>query len=165
MELVADEGVESGIDERLRLDGHSVLYIAESARQSDDMEVLRIANDNNAVLLTMDKDFGQLVFQQRLIHSGGILGRLAGLSTEAKAEIVSRAIRERGLEMIGAFAVVSPKLVRIRHRDVSQLTVPQNLTVNWLSTEISEINIRPVTDALDYDGRPEWPEIDVTGLD
>jgi len=38
--------------------------------------------------LTADKDFGELVFRQRLLHSGIVLIRLAGLKPETKAELV-----------------------------------------------------------------------------
>ncbi len=58
---------------------------------TDDL-VLERANERSALLLTADKDFGQLVFQgKRLATSGVILFRLAGLSGDRKAEIVSDA--------------------------------------------------------------------------
>ena len=44
----------------------------------DDERVLRLADSQGALLLTSDKDFGELVFRQRLLHSGVILFRLAG---------------------------------------------------------------------------------------
>ena len=119
MDLVADEGVEKGIVDRLRLDGHSVVYIAESARQAIDPDILEGANERGALLLTADKDFGQLIFQQRSVHAGVILVRLSGLPNSSKADIISRSIRERGDEMLGAFTVISPGLLRIRSRDLS----------------------------------------------
>ncbi len=61
-----------------------------------------------------DKDFGELVFRQRLLASGVILIRLAGLSPESKAEIVAEVIGLRAAELINAFTVVAPGSVRIR---------------------------------------------------
>ncbi len=60
MNFLADEGVDRQIVDRLRLDGHGVLYIAEMDPGISDDEVLDIANREDALLLTSDKDFGGL---------------------------------------------------------------------------------------------------------
>ena len=70
MNLVADEGVDRAVVERLRRDGHDVVYVAELSPSIPDEEVLRQANARNALLITADKDFGDLVFRQRIVHSG-----------------------------------------------------------------------------------------------
>jgi predicted nuclease of predicted toxin-antitoxin system len=76
--------------------------------------VLDLANSEAAILLTSDRDFGELVFRQGRLHSGVILIRLSGLSSEAKANVVARAIAEHAPEYAGAFAVIAPGSVRIR---------------------------------------------------
>jgi predicted nuclease of predicted toxin-antitoxin system len=116
MNLLADESVDRQIVERLRLDGHKVLYVAEFAPSVDDGAVLRRANAEGAILVTCDKDFGELVFRQGLIHAGVMLVRLAGLSPELKAGIVSDVCRQRAAELSDTFAVISPGVVRIRRR-------------------------------------------------
>jgi len=80
---------------------------------SDD-EVLNLANREKSILLTADKDFGELIFRQGKIAKGVILVRLAGLSPEVKAEIVADAIREHAGELLLAFTVITPVTVRIR---------------------------------------------------
>jgi len=117
MDLVADEGIESQIVERLRQDGFTVYYVAEESPRAEDSAILQEANSRQALLLTNDKDFGDLVFRQSLVHAGVILLRLAGLSSNAKAETVSTALRERTQEMIDSFSVITPGLIRIRRRD------------------------------------------------
>jgi len=117
MNLLADEGVERQIVERLRQDGHSVLYIAEMEPSISDDMVLHRANEAASLLVAADKDFGELVFRERRLSSGGVvLVRLAGLSADLKAEIVSKAFIERGAEFVDAFSVSSPGRVRIRPR-------------------------------------------------
>ena len=116
MNLVADEGVDRPVVERLRQDGHDVVYVAELAPSVADEEVLHQANTLSAVLLTADKDFGELVFRQGLVHSGVVLLRLAGLANATKAEIVAEVCRNRAAELLGAFSVVAPGQVRIRPR-------------------------------------------------
>lgn len=116
MNLLADESVDRQIVERLRQDGHCVVYIAEMAPGVPDDVVLERANQQNAVLLTSDKDFGELVYRQGRIHAGVVLLRLAGLSQEAKASLVSVVLREREPKIQDSFAVVSPGTIRIRRR-------------------------------------------------
>jgi predicted nuclease of predicted toxin-antitoxin system len=112
--LLADESVDRQIVARLRQDGHEVLYIAETEPSITDDLVLERANENTALLLTADKDFGELVFRETLLSSGGVvLIRLAGLSASKKAEIVSDAFREKGVEFLRCFSVISPGRVRV----------------------------------------------------
>ena len=116
MNFFADESVDRPIVERLRQDGHKVSYVAEMAPSISDNVVLEQANSLEAVLLTADKDFGELVYRQGQIHSGVILIRLTGVSSVAKAAIVSTAIRDRGVELSDGFSVIAPATVRIRRR-------------------------------------------------
>jgi predicted nuclease of predicted toxin-antitoxin system len=67
MKLLADESVDRLIVERLRQDGHDVSYVAEMEPGIADEIVLQRANENEAILLSADKDFGEITFRQRLI--------------------------------------------------------------------------------------------------
>jgi len=106
--------VEYQVVERLREDGHEVLYVAEMEPGIPDDAVLDLANREEAPLLTTDRDFGELVFRQRRLHSGVVLLRLSGLSTQAKAATVAAAINEHVAEYSESFAVVMPGVVRFR---------------------------------------------------
>lgn len=76
MKIVIDENVVRQIAERLRQDGHEVQRINEIARGSKDPAVLSLANQDGALLLTGDKDFGELVFRQHQQTMGVVLIRL-----------------------------------------------------------------------------------------
>ena len=114
MNLLADESVDRRIVEQLRDDGHDVLYIAELEPSVSDETVLQRANEHRALLLTQDKDFGELAFRQKLVHHGVVLIRLSGLSNQTKADLVVDALRKRGAEFVNAFSVISPGMIRIR---------------------------------------------------
>ena len=114
MNLVCDEGVERSIISHLREQRHHVLYVAEFERGITDEAVLAKASEMAAPLVTNDKDFGELVFRQRLLTTGVILLRLAGLTNEAKANVVVSAIHEHSAELAGAFTVITRSRVRIR---------------------------------------------------
>src|SRR5205823_5708465 len=101
--IVADESVDRPIVERLRHFGHQVYAIVEWEPSITDEVVLQRANEAGALLLTADKDFGEMVFRQGSVALGIILIRLAGLSPERKASITAAAIEEHGVAMRSAF--------------------------------------------------------------
>jgi predicted nuclease of predicted toxin-antitoxin system len=114
MNFLADESVDFPIIARMRDDGHVVLAIAELSPSISDDEVLDMANTQAMLLVTGDKDFGELIFRLKRASPGVVLVRLSGLPAEMKAKIVLNAIRKHGSEMTGSFTVVEPGNVRIR---------------------------------------------------
>jgi predicted nuclease of predicted toxin-antitoxin system len=88
--------------------------VAELSPGISDDDVLAQADALGAPLVTCDKDFGELVYRQGRANRGIVLTRLAGLSNDQKAAIVSAAIAAHAAELVGSFTVVSPGQVRIR---------------------------------------------------
>lgn len=116
MKFVADESIDRQIVERLRLDGHEVFYVTELYSGIRDDEVLELANAQEAVLMTADKDFGELIFRLRKISGGVMLIRMSGLSPEEKARKVSSMINEHSTTLASTFSVLSPGTIRFRPR-------------------------------------------------
>jgi len=112
--IVADENVDKEIVDRLRGDGHDVVYIAEADPGTDDQAVLDRSRQDDRVLLTADKDFGDLVFRQRLLHCGVLLVRLAGVTADMKAGLVAATFDRHGEELSSGFAVLSKRSLRFR---------------------------------------------------
>jgi len=114
MILLADESVDRLIVDRLRQDGHDTTYVAELAPGITDDQVLQEANTRHALLLTEDKDFGELVYRLGRVHAGVVLIRLAGLPSISKAETVAKVFQDHSTELPSSFSVISPGAVRIR---------------------------------------------------
>ncbi len=114
MNFVADESVDRSIVERLRREGYRVLYVAELGPGMSDEAVLNLANQERALLLTADKDFGAMVIRQRLHMHGVVLIRLAGVTPARKAEIAALAVKEHLTELPRSFAVIMLGILRIR---------------------------------------------------
>ena len=108
MKILADESVDRDIVVRLRSDGFEVSFVSEISPSITDDRVLELANADASVLLTGDKDFGELVYRLGRVHTGIVLARLRGMSPDRKAEIVSQAFRDHADEFTGAFCVISP---------------------------------------------------------
>ena len=116
MNFVADEGVDAPIVKQLREQGHQVQYVAEMSPGINDTAVLNFANEDNAILITADKDFGDLVYRQRRTTQGVILLRLHGLPPKQKAALIVTLVHEHQAELPQAFTVITPQKVRIRPR-------------------------------------------------
>ncbi|RIL11939.1 MAG: hypothetical protein DCC75_01370 [Proteobacteria bacterium] len=117
MDILADESVDGQIVQKLRSAGHLVTYIAEAEPGIIDERVFELANSQKALLLTADKDFGEIVYRQNKLSSGVVLLRLAGVDSSSKADYVLRAFELHGEALTRAFSVISPYAVRIRMID------------------------------------------------
>ena len=89
MRILADESVEGEVVARLRGEGHDVAYVPEASAGIGDDEVLARANAEGRVLLTEDKDCGDLAFFYGNRSLGVVLLRAHGADVEAKASLAA----------------------------------------------------------------------------
>ena len=114
MNFLADENFPRPAVQALRQAGLDVLWIAECRAGAPDDEVLALSVSTSRVLLTFDKDFGELAYHQRLpAHCGIVLFRLTPQSPDEAALLAVAAIRS--LESwVGHFSVVTRQSIRMR---------------------------------------------------
>jgi len=114
MLLLADENVPVMSVEYLRARSLDVMHIAEVAPGASDVEVLAIAEEKRRVVITFDRDFGELIYQQQLRCSHGIiLVRIVPLTPVEPGEILSK-ILSSGVAFEGRFTVVERDHIRQR---------------------------------------------------
>lgn len=92
--------------------GFDALFVGGWKPSATDPEILRKAKDERRILISNDKDFGELVFKLQLPHTGVILLRLADESREAKQKIVTALVKRYGKRLPGNFVVASETSVR-----------------------------------------------------
>ena len=81
-------------------------------RSASDEEIFARAAEEQRVLITRDKDFGELIYRSgRLLPAGVVLLRLAPMTPSDLARIVLDAIRSRD-DWVGASAVITEKGTR-----------------------------------------------------
>ena len=117
MRYLADESVERQIVDALRVAGNEVDYVAELAPGIADLVVLARANRQSVVLITEDKDFGELVFRRRQPNQGVVLLRLSGLTRQRRIAIAAHVFANRAADFVGAFTVVTDTAVRVRKQE------------------------------------------------
>lgn len=97
----------------LRLLGFDIKSIIEVSKGITDAKVLSLANKEGRILITSDKDFGELIYFEKMIHKGVILLRLRDQSSRNKIRILQVLLQTRLEEMEGNFTVVTDSTIRI----------------------------------------------------
>lgn len=114
MELLADESVDFGIVKELRSRNIIIHSIAEDSPGIPDMQVLQIALDKSCVLLTEDKDFGELTYRLKLPHKGIVLIRLSDLPRQERIQYAADMIEKFMDKLNDHFSVLSARGLRIK---------------------------------------------------
>lgn len=116
MDLLADESCAGPVIRALREAGYNVVAIAEIAKGSTDEHVLELALNEKRVLITEDRDFGELVYARGRPSAGVILLSFDVRAHRAKSVTVVEVVSKLGARLRSAFTVVEPGRVRISGR-------------------------------------------------
>lgn len=114
MRILANENIPLAAVEALRARGHDVLWALTDMQGSTDTAVLERATRDQRLVVTQDKDFGELAFHSKLPAASGII--LFRLETASPAETASKIVAalESRSDWAGVFAVVEAAMVRLR---------------------------------------------------
>lgn len=116
LRFLADENCDFAVVRALRAEGYDVSAVSEGERRSDDRAVIEQAHREKRILLTEDKDFGQLVFASHVDSAGVILIRFPSSARQTLAQTVSQIVREQGERLLNTFIVVQPGYTRISRK-------------------------------------------------
>ena len=113
IKLLIDESVDFPVVRYLRSKGFNATSVAEDCKSLEDKEILKIALREDRILITNDKDFGALVFKEKLSSNGIILLRLWNQTSDAKIKILERVLEEHINKLPGNFIVVTENKIRV----------------------------------------------------
>lgn len=111
---LADECIAAPLVEALRRAGHDVLYVAEAAAGLSDADVIARAAREKRLLLTEDKDFGDLVFRHNHPVPGLVLMRVGSEDAQLQMARLAAAIEQYGDRLFGRYVVVETGRFRAR---------------------------------------------------
>ena len=114
LKLLLDENIGAVPAVALRQRGYDVVSIAESHVGVSDADVLALAVAEKRIVVTLDHDFGVLVFMHRSAHCGVVLLRLKKESPAAISRLLIDILSAHGAHLAGAFTVANETTVRIR---------------------------------------------------
>ena len=99
--------------------GHDVLSIVDVDAHASDEKVLDVAHGEDRVLITEDKDFGELVFVRRLSHPAIV--RFVEMRVSDQVVAIQDLIEHHASDLeAGAIIVVSIDRIRIRHTELEK---------------------------------------------
>jgi predicted nuclease of predicted toxin-antitoxin system len=115
MKFLLDESADLRLADRLKDLGHDVKSVAADFQVAlPDSQVLSLAHQEQRILITNDKDFGELVFRHRRPHAGVILFRLPfGASLTSKLDRLDHVLTVHA-HSLDLFIVVTQRSVRVR---------------------------------------------------
>ncbi len=113
MKFLVDECVGLGIAEWLNDQGHDAIAILAVSPGISDDAVLAKALLENRVLITMDKDFGDLIFRNDNEHCGIVLLRLENWQQKYKIAVLQNILKHHLHELENNFIVLTEQSVRI----------------------------------------------------
>ncbi len=114
MRWLADECVDASLVQWLRSAGQDVVYMAEIAPAAGDTEVMQRAQQDGRLLLTEDKDFGDLVFRRGAAVPGLLLLRIAPEMASLKRERLEAAVQRFGDNLFGRYMIIEEARFRAR---------------------------------------------------
>ena len=115
MNFVIDANISQEIAEHLSTSfTHTFISIQKTNPCLNDEDILMLAVEENAIVITADKDFGEMVFRQKLLHKGILLIRIGDGNYEELKLILENIIRDFGESLTEKFVVYQKNKIRIR---------------------------------------------------
>jgi predicted nuclease of predicted toxin-antitoxin system len=112
MRFLVDECTGPKVAAWLRGEGHEVFSVFDETRGIEDDQVIQKAHDENWILITNDKDFGEKVYRERRAHRGIIFMRLEDERVANKIQVLRRLLESYADRFEDQFVVVTETQVR-----------------------------------------------------
>lgn len=113
MKVLLDTCMWGGAVNQLATAGHDVLWAGDWTQDPGDEEILARAHAEKRILVTLDKDFGELAVAHRFAHHGIL--RLVGFSARQQGTVCVEVLARHGDELLaGAIITAEPGRLRIR---------------------------------------------------
>jgi predicted nuclease of predicted toxin-antitoxin system len=114
MKLLTDVGVGKIVETWLIENGYDLKAVRDINPRMTDQDILKLAAQEQRVVITMDKDFGELVYRARQPHAGVLLLRLETAGGEEKRQVIEQIMTHHANEIDGKFSVYQNGRLRIR---------------------------------------------------
>lgn len=112
MRFLVDECTGPAVAEWLQAQGHEVFSVYDSARGMDDNDIVQKAFEENWILITNDKDFGDQIYRENKSHHGVILLRLDNERAKNKIDVLKQLLASYPDRLPNQFVVATEEKVR-----------------------------------------------------
>jgi predicted nuclease of predicted toxin-antitoxin system len=112
MRFLVDECTGPAVAAWLQAQGHEIFSVYDSARGMDDNDIVQKALEENWILVTNDKDFGDQIYREHKSHHGVILLRLDDEGAKVKISVLEKLLHSYTDRLPEQFVVVTEEKVR-----------------------------------------------------
>lgn len=112
--FIVDECTGAAVVAYLRNQGFDVISVSEALPQAVDRDILQYAVSDRRIVITNDKDFGDMVFRDGREHAGILLLRLSDDRAATKVRIVASVIHQYIDKLADHFVVATERDIRVR---------------------------------------------------
>ncbi|MFA6263813.1 MAG: DUF5615 family PIN-like protein [Candidatus Babeliales bacterium] len=113
MKFLVDECVGQGVAHWLCSQNHDALFVGSIMQGATDNDVLQKAYIDNRILITCDKDFGDMIFRTGKKHYGIVLIRIMHETLHYKVAALKLLIQQHSEQLLHNFTVVTDTAIRI----------------------------------------------------
>ena len=119
--FLADENIPLYVVKQLRKEGYKVISVTEEFAGSSDEKILELSSRNKWVIITFDKDFGELIYKQKSNKPYGIiLMRVTPKSPEYILQLLKWLLLQTSILFEANFVVLNKDKVRVIKMDDSK---------------------------------------------
>lgn len=111
--FLADVNVEKKVIEFLVNRGFDVKWLPDFDAALSDEALLGIGRNEKRILITNDKDFGELVFLQKKLTTGIVLIRVKGHIVDRKVALLETLLENHGDKLLNHFIILTNEKIRI----------------------------------------------------
>jgi predicted nuclease of predicted toxin-antitoxin system len=113
IKFFADVNVEKPLVDFLSKQGYDIKWVPDYNCEMADEDLMRLAEEEKRILITNDKDFGDLIFLQKKLSAGTILFRVKGQKSQDKIKLVKKLLMGYRDKLVNHFIVITKAKIRI----------------------------------------------------
>lgn len=119
LKFLANVNIEKPITDFLTKNGFDVKLVTDIDKRMPDVNVCKIANNEQRVILTNDKDFGEIVYLQKMVSYGIILLRIQKQNSFEKITLLEKLLNNYSEKIINHFVIVTKEKFRFIPMEVN----------------------------------------------
>jgi len=113
IKFLADVNIEKPLVDFLSKQGYDIKWIPDYDCEMPDEDLIQLANREKRILITNDKDFGDLIFLQKRMSAGTILFRVKGQNSQDKIKLMKKLLMGYKDKLLNHYIVITKLKIRI----------------------------------------------------
>ena len=113
IKFLADVNIEKPLVDFLSKQGYDIKWIPDYDCEMPDEDLIQLANREKRILITNDKDFGDLIFLQKRMSAGTILFRVKGQNSQDKIKLMKKLLMGYKDKLLNHYMVITKLKIRI----------------------------------------------------